>query len=585
MPHRCSQVASISSGAAQLRQDVHTFRTNRWTMTPLSAAMKLMSERKRKFYVILVLGALVASCLAIAFKDYNKEAEQHHAALMLLNQARDSDRLIDENVLLTRSFMLLNYDSMVAATTKLLDICRTMTTDDGFNLPHEYALKSATQVYCSEVRTKVEVIEEYKTANSLLRNARAHIPVIVDRFQKTAFDERSDHLMIFIFRYFIEQIGENRDSIENSAKWIQIAKKDSRYRESALSLEHSLNILLDSFSKRSQLESMIFSNALRESFATLEATYLKVYDRHEDRAERFRNGLIGLSIFLAFALFYIVHKLLRTTDALNELNETLEHKVLERTSDLETAMQQLAVNQQVLTQSTKMSALGEMAGGIAHEINTPLASILLTSEMLQRSTQRDEAEKIQKGLANIIKTVQRISKIVVGLRRFSRDSSAESARSSELSSVIEETLILCGEKLKHSGIAVTVDEKLIGCYANCVPEQVSQVILNLINNSFDAVQELPEKWIQIKSRVSESKVYLSVIDSGLGIPEPIQKKLMQPFFTTKELGKGTGLGLSISKGLIEAHGGELHYDSSCRNTCFVITLPSATEMKAPVLER
>lgn len=100
-----------------------------------------------------------------------------------------------------------------------------------------------------------------------------------------------------------------------------------------------------------------------------------------------------------------------------------------------------------------------------------------------------------------------------------------------------------------------------------------QVILNLLNNSYDALESLNEKWIEIKLQKNNNKIVISVTDSGEGIPNNISHKIFEPFFTTKEIGKGPGLGLCISKGIIEGYKGNLYLDKSSFNKCFIIELP------------
>ncbi len=97
--------------------------------------------------------------------------------------------------------------------------------------------------------------------------------------------------------------------------------------------------------------------------------------------------------------------------------------------------------------------------------------------------------------------------------------------------------------------------------------------MNLLNNSYDAVIAKAERWIQISADQQGEGVRIFVVDSGVGIPVEIRDRIMQPFFTTKEVGRGTGLGLSISSGILEAHGGRLELDSSSPNTKFVMVLP------------
>jgi C4-dicarboxylate-specific signal transduction histidine kinase len=102
-----------------------------------------------------------------------------------------------------------------------------------------------------------------------------------------------------------------------------------------------------------------------------------------------------------------------------------------------------------------------------------------------------------------------------------------------------------------------------------------QVLINLLNNSADAIEKIENKWITVKLFKESNQAVLEITDCGPGIPDAVLEKLMQPFFTTKPVGKGTGLGLSISRGIIQAHKGTFEYKKGCQNTTFVITIPLA----------
>src|SRR6185312_3312229 len=105
------------------------------------------------------------------------------------------------------------------------------------------------------------------------------------------------------------------------------------------------------------------------------------------------------------------------------------------------------------------------------------------------------------------------------------------------------------------------------------PSQISQVLLNLLNNGLDAIRTMTQPWIEIAVVKCEDLVEISVTDSGHGIPNHIANRMMEPFFTTKEVGSGTGLGLAISRGIIEDHHGKFYYDQESANTRFVVALP------------
>jgi signal transduction histidine kinase len=227
------------------------------------------------------------------------------------------------------------------------------------------------------------------------------------------------------------------------------------------------------------------------------------------------------------------------------------------------------------TQASKLMALGEMAGGIAHEINTPLTVMsILASELGKRV----EAEAFDKAALRLMtsrmsSTTHKISKIVSGLRAFAREGSGDPLQTSNLSQIIDDTLSLCTEKFRADGIDLRVelpsheDLRIL-----CRPVEISQVLLNLLLNAKDAVSGVNERWVTISARRLASRIEVSVTDSGQGISSDLRDKIFLPFFTTKELKGGTGLGLSISKGIAEAHSGTLTVDPDSAHTRFILSL-------------
>lgn len=224
-------------------------------------------------------------------------------------------------------------------------------------------------------------------------------------------------------------------------------------------------------------------------------------------------------------------------------------------------------------QASKLSSLGEMAGGIAHEINNPLTiiSALSTRTKKNLSDKKIPLEKSYENLDKIVVTVDRIAKIIKGLRSFSRDSNGEAFRYIKVNEIIEMTLELCQERFRDRGIEI---KQYINpdVEVHCREIQIVQVLVNLLNNSLDAISDLPVKWIEISAGDLGGMIMIRVTDSGMGISQEVIDQIMLPFFTTKEVGKGTGLGLSISKGIIEAHEGKFYYELNQGHTSFVLEL-------------
>ncbi len=260
---------------------------------------------------------------------------------------------------------------------------------------------------------------------------------------------------------------------------------------------------------------------------------------------------------------------------IQKANEELEFKVQERTDEL-------LKTQQELVQAGRLTSLGEMAAGIAHEINNPLAIIAGKCAILIRRSKEGGVtpEKLREDLEKIDKMINRITKIIKGLRSFARDGSQDPFEIASLKSIVEDAVELCSSRFKSHGVELIVGD-IVDIEFPCRATQLGQVLFNLLGNGHDAIQNLDQKWIKIESKmVNNQYLEISVTDSGSGIPMEIQKKIMQPFFTTKEVGKGTGLGLSISKGIIEVHHGEFVIDNQCENTRFVVRLPLKQEMAA-----
>jgi signal transduction histidine kinase len=338
-----------------------------------------------------------------------------------------------------------------------------------------------------------------------------------------------------------------------------------------------------------------------------------------EEAERYRwyllvySGLVVLlAAWLALRLTETYRVINRINRKLREANDFLETRVEARTKELKSALDQLREQEALLIQSEKMSSLGQMVAGVAHEVNTPLAYVkssleavaggmpkageaLAQAERLVRLLESEQADEAQLAkqftavngalaelrgggrlaeLDTLVKDglygIAQISELVNNLRNFARLDRSKVAEF-DLNEGVQSALTIARNHVKKR----TVKQELGKITkVSCAPSQINQVFLNLITN---AAQATPEEGGVIGVRtwqVDPGRVAVEISDNGHGIPADVLPKIFDPFFTTKEVGKGTGLGLSISYKIVEGHGGRIDVQSKPgAGTRFTVTLP------------
>lgn len=280
-----------------------------------------------------------------------------------------------------------------------------------------------------------------------------------------------------------------------------------------------------------------------------------------------------------------IEKHIRTKEEIKTLNKDLEFRVIERTNKLEESNKKLKEATVQLVQSAKLSALGELTAGVAHELNQPLNSIKIISQSLMRDIEKDQFQEdsLEEDLGDIIHQVNKMAEIIDHMRLYTRQSDVISKESVDVNAVIESALILIGQQLANHDIQLvkTLDPDLPDVQGD--PIQLEQVLQNLITNARHALEscEKEDKIIELSTYEMKAQptnnhplIVVEVKDNGTGIPQDVKEKIFQPFFTTKEPGKGTGLGLSISGKIVEEHDGKLELESEMgQGTSFKVVLP------------
>ena len=308
----------------------------------------------------------------------------------------------------------------------------------------------------------------------------------------------------------------------------------------------------------------------------------------------------------------------KTEQQLQQLTQELEQRVQVRTAELTKVLEDLKQAQVQLVQSEKMSSLGQMMAGIAHEINNPVNFIygnlkpakdyfhdLIAlvehyqkcypdpDEDLRNHLETLDVEFMTEDAFKLLESLKigadRIRQIVLSLRNFSRLDEAD-VKAVNLHEGIDSTLLILQSKLKQDSSDQPIE--VVKEYGDlpkveCYPSQLNQVVMNIVANAIDALHEAEDQ-VTKNSELAEApvicihtaltasnEVIIQITDNGPGIPEPIRAKLFDPFFTTKPVGKGTGLGLSISHDIIvEKHKGRIACeDAPGHGTRFIITIP------------
>jgi signal transduction histidine kinase len=290
---------------------------------------------------------------------------------------------------------------------------------------------------------------------------------------------------------------------------------------------------------------------------------LMIWPSHEHFFYQYAAA-IGLILSILFAqLFYLVR-----------VNKAMQYKLLVQKSNLVTINKDFKASKSKLIQSNKLASLGEIATGIAHEINQPLQVICIHADMCQESLLKQDYRLVDKSFRSILSQVERIEKIVKQVGSFGRDSELDNYNKEIPANIFENVINIVINQYNQEDVELRQVLPASLPSILCNKTQIEQVLVNLLINAKDAVEECDNKVVFIKAHDKQGKLYIEISDSGTGIEPSKLDDIFTPFYTTKALGRGTGLGLSISYSIIHQHKGEFQVSSEIgKGSTFTVILP------------
>lgn len=583
--------------------------------------------------LVLALPVLSVALLWFLYqKNQGVEPAVRAATEAQLRELRQLDA--EWNVDILRSKVGLNgsYDAIVTPLHRIVGGMDNLTrAKNSTAAPIQKQIETMRKAFAD----KADAVDAFKSHNSILRNSLRYLPTAAAE-AKAALNGQGGGLAIHVNKELTHTLSEalKYAVVTDDAQRYQLTEVAQALFTVASELEagspakdattvflNHVRALLRQKSNEQDMLGAISAVPTVEAINQTASAFDKSFAEQALDADFWRMALFAYSALLLALLTFIGWRLRqsyveinRVNTALVAANDGLEARVQTRTGELALALKSLRESEAQLVQSEKMSSLGQMIAGVAHEINTPLAYVRSSLEtvgeqlsevddlvchsttlLTQMAAPEPDPEQLSDSFAALsalttsfsdnaivqelrklstdgLYGIDQISEIVTNLRNFSRLDRSKTTQF-DLREGLESTLVIARNTVKH--------HQIVKNFGNipaieCSPSQLNQVFLNLITN---AAQALPSQGgvITLSTKLEGERVRIDIADNGSGIARNHLDKIFDPFFTTKEIGQGTGLGLSIAYKIIQEHAGTIAVQSVVgRGTTFSIHLPLST---------
>ena len=575
-----------------------------------------MTKHLRHLLLAMVALALIAALVFLYDKTQAVDLRERNDIAALLDTLREIDSRWDIDVLRERTELDPNQpaapDRSATAKKALASLVAAVPQAGSA------ALREGMGELAKAIIEKAALVQQYKAESARARIAlntvfagaaalggQVGMPPSGDARQRE-LEQAVNRLVAAVEQYYWLGKAAAPMSLQMAAGEVQqlAAASGETARAQAVAMDGAVQELLQHKPLEEELFAKVSSLSAGPRLDKMTFSFNRELEDTLQTKELFRVYLLAYAAALLIGVGYLGIRL-------KAANESLELRVIERTHELSEALRHLKESEAQLIQSEKMSSLGQMVAGVAHEINTPLAyvknSLGTVSERLPQITAAIEhceqllallaagkadpaalnqqfaqtsallkqlkQQQVLAELGGLVKDgiygTGEMAEIVGNLKDFSRLDRSKVA-SFNLNDGLASSLGLARHMLKSVKLTRQFGEIPT---ITCAPSQINQVFLNLITN---AAQALPAAngEITLSTRAENGGVTVEVADNGKGIPPKVLPKIFDPFFTTKEIGKGTGLGLSISYKIVEQHGGRITVASTVgKGTRFTVWLP------------
>jgi signal transduction histidine kinase len=569
----------------------------------------------------LFVTAAVALLAAIVFNERSSpDAGQHDHFQELLADADRLDQAIARHALASRFGFEPNYDTLARADRELLAVERGLDLDlPTFpNLRERQQIRQASLRYQRLSTQRLSLLERFKSENALFRNSAGYFPSAVEAVLRQTDDpeliDEINELRGLTLSLALEgdaAVQETRNKSAARVTAMARGKLPERGQRLIASMLAHARAMITHKAETDRLLAQLLEVRVDGARGELDALYWSAYARAGRQGRMFGHFVSGLSLLLLAIVAYAGLRLQRAAAGLGRNNERLEGAVAERTAELQAEMTRRAHMELELRHAQKLEAIGQLASGIAHEINTPIqyvgdsiyflrhafadvmrlvdaygkallrlgsgeGSALQISEDVDVELLRAEVPEAFERTAD---GIRQVASIVKAMKTFAHASPEKLPV--DLNAAVENTLSVARNEYKYVADLQTELGQIPD--VTCNAGGIRQVLLNLIVNAAHAIADKAagadvRGTIRIKTELCGSVVRISIADTGAGIPEAVRGRIFEPFFTTKAQGRGTGQGLAISRSIITQHGGKLWFETELgQGTTFFVQLPIEAE--------